>query len=87
MSEESITRPSTTDNCFDPEVIYNFGYRNVKFKAICIKQDSAAFTHQNIIISYISYKLDTSSRNLNMDFILGNCLFGALKLIKNANLD
>ena len=32
---------------------------------------------------YISYKLDTWLKDLNTDFTLGNCLFGAIKLMKN----
>ena len=40
-----------------------------------------------IINLYISYRLDTWSRDLNTDFTLGNCLFGAVKLTTNADLD
>ena len=36
---------------------------------------------------YISYKLDPQLRNLNTDFTSGNCLFGSVKLTKNADLD
>ena len=31
---------------------------------------------------YITYELDTWSRDLNPDFALGNCLFGVVKLTK-----
>ena len=36
---------------------------------------------------YISYKLNTQLRNLNTDFKLNKCLFGSVKLTKNADLD
>ena len=36
---------------------------------------------------YISYTLNPQLRNLNTDFALCNCLFGSVKLAKNANLD
>ena len=36
---------------------------------------------------YISYTLDYQLRTLNTDFTLGNCLFGSVKLTKNADLD
>ena len=39
MSEESITALTTTDNSFDPEIIYNFGKAEVQFKEICLKQN------------------------------------------------
>ena len=41
----------------------------------------------NVVNFNISYKFYTLSRDLNTDFILGNCLFGAVKLTKNANSD
>ena len=59
----------------------------VYFKGICLKQKSTSFPHKNIVHLYISYKLDTWSRDLNIDFTLGNCLFGALKVTKNADPD
>ena len=40
-----------------------------------------------IINLYISYKLDRWSRDLNTDFTLSNCLFGSVKLTKNADPD
>ena len=30
MPEESITPPSTTDNSFDPEIVYNYGKGKIK---------------------------------------------------------
>ena len=36
---------------------------------------------------YISYTLGRQLRNLNTDFTLSNCLFGSIKLTKNAGLD
>ena len=36
---------------------------------------------------YISYILGLQFRNLNTDFTLVNCLFGSVKLTKNADLD
>ena len=36
---------------------------------------------------YISYTLGPQLRNLNTDFTLANCLFGSVKLTKNADLD
>ena len=44
----------------------------------------------NLYISYklhISYKLNPQLRNLRRDFTLNNCLFGSVKLTKNADLD
>ena len=46
-----------------------------------------SFIHRNIINIYISYELDTWPIDLNSDFMLANCLFGALKLTKNTDPD
>ena len=35
---------------------------------------------------YISYTLGPQLKNLNTDFVLCNCLFGSVKLFKNADL-
>ena len=88
MSRESITPPSTSHKSFQPEVIHLFGVTNdLKLKGIYLKQNSVSFLHKNIVNSYITYELDTWSKDLNTEFILGNCLFGAVKLTKIANPD
>ena len=46
-----------------------------------------SFLPVNAVNLHISYRLDTSSRYLNIDFALDNCLFGATKLTKNADPD
>ena len=40
---------------------------------------------KKVINLYISYTLGPQIRNLNTDFTLGNCLFGSVKLTKNAD--
>ena len=42
---------------------------------------------KNVINLYISYILGLQFKNLNTDFTLVNCLFGSVKLTKNADLD
>ena len=43
MSEETITTPSRAENSFNPEIIYNYGRGRIKFKGICLKQDSVFY--------------------------------------------
>ena len=50
-----------------------------------LKQDKEAFTHRNVVNLVIVPELDTFSRDLNTKFSLGNCLFGAVNLTKNAD--
>ena len=68
MSEETITIPSRAENSFNPEIIYNYGRGRIKFKGICLKQDSVSFIDRNAVNLYIRYKVDTWSRDLNTDF-------------------
>ena len=50
-------------------------------------QTKQSFFHKNIVNLYITYELDTWSKDLNTDFSLGICLFGTVKLTKNADPD
>ena len=42
---------------------------------------------KNVINLFALYTLGPQLRNLNTNFTFGNCLFGSIKLIKNANPD
>ena len=75
-----IINPYESNTEFSPEL-----NGSVYFKEISLKQKSVSFLHANIVKLHISYKLDTWSKGFNTDFTLGNCLFGAVKVTKNAN--
>ena len=75
MSEESIENPHTSDISFTSELIGDYQFNKVEFKGI----------KKNVVDLSISYQLDTWSRDLNTDFTLRNCLFGVVKLTKNAD--
>ena len=66
ISEESITISSRPDHSFVSEIIYNYGKGKVIFKGISLKHDSVSFIHENLVNLYISYKLDTWPRDLNL---------------------
>ena len=73
-----IVCPKTFIYCYKSEV---------KSKRNCLTQDNRYFTRRNVINLFIVYELDTWSRDLSMDFILGDCLFRAVKLVKNPDQD
>ena len=52
-----------------------------------MKQNIVSFLHKIILNLYITYELDAWSKDLNTDFTLRNCLFGAVDLGKNADPD
>ena len=58
----------------------------VKFTGCCLKQPKVSYTHGTIVNIYIVYELGASGSHIN-DATLKNCLFGAVTLTKNADID
>ena len=59
----------------------------VKFTGSCLKQDKITFTHGKTVDIYIVYEISDSTRGYDDYPVLENCLFGAAKLTKNADID
>ena len=85
LSREKIINPYESDTKFSP--VYDSWYGLLRVIGICLKQKIVSFLHKKVVNLYISYTLDKWSKDLSTDFTLGNCLFGAVKLTKNVNLD
>ena len=64
----------------------NNGKRYFVFTATCLKEDEPKSKFQKIINIYIAYDLQ-SNLNYNPDFTLENCLFGAVKITTNTDVD
>ena len=58
----------------------------MKFTESCLKQSEISYTHGKIVNIYIVYELGASSSHVN-DPTLKNCLFGAVTLTKNTDID
>ena len=59
----------------------------VKFTGSCLKQSNKlTYTHKTIVNIYVVYVLGASTSN-DSDPTLKNCLFGAVTLTKNADID
>ena len=87
LSDETISSIKKSDygitrylNCYDFDKI------RVKLDEGCLKQDQATILHGGIVNFYIVYEI---SKNINIsDYpTIGNCLFGAVKLTKMADVD
>ena len=52
-----------------------------------MKKDKVTFTRSSVVNLFIVCELDILSQDLNSDFSLGDCLFGAIKLTQNSALD
>ena len=50
-------------------------------------QDIVTFTPRNVINLFIVYELDRWTKDLNVEFTLKDCLFGAAKLLLNTDPD
>ena len=85
LSAESI-KPPTTDNSLTPALNYYGAKTKVKFTGSCLKQPKISYTHGKVVNIYIVYELGASSSH-NNDPTLKNCLFGAVTLTKNADID
>ena len=57
----------------------------LEFKGSCLKQNKEPFVPNNVVNLYIVYELNTWSQDLNAEFMLKDCLFGTVKITKNAN--
>ena len=89
LSDETIKLPSTSYNSLTPSINYinNTDKIRVKFPGSCLKQSNKlTYTHGKVVNIYIVYELGASSSS-NSDPTLKNCLFGAVILTKNADIE
>ena len=86
LSAETIKPPTTSDNSLTPILSCYSTETRVKFTGSCLKQSNISYTHEKVVNIYIVYELSPSSSN-NNDPTLKNCLFGAVTLSKNADID
>ena len=86
LSAESIKPSTTSDNSLTPELNYYGPKTTAKFTGSCLKQSKTSYTHGTIVNIYIVHELGASTSH-NDDPTLKNCLFGAVNLTKNADID
>ena len=69
-----------------PELNYYGAKTGVKFRGSCLKQPNISYTHGTIVNIFIVYELGASSSQ-NNDPALKNCLFCAVTLTKNTDIN
>ena len=86
MSDENTNSITASTHIITPSLDYLGAKIRVKFKGSCLKQDKITYTHEKIVSIYIVYEI---SKNYNISIYptLENCLFGAVSLTKNADID
>ena len=68
-----------------PKILYNNDRIKLELSKIPLKQNKATYKHRPIVNIYIVDELISSA--INIGITLHNCLFGAVKLTKNADID
>ena len=88
MSNGKINSIKTTDNVLNPYLdYYNIAKVRVKFNKGCLKQDHPTIVFRNGIIDFYTVYEITDNSNVSTYPTFKNCLFGIVKLTKNADLD
>ena len=89
LSDETIKPISMSDNSLTPSINYisNTDKIRVEFTGGCLKQSNKlTYTHRKVVNIYIVYELGASSSS-DSDPTLKKCLFGAVTLRKNADIE
>ena len=87
LSAESITPPSAPNNFLNPSLNYLDAKIRVRFSGSCLKQDKSRYTHRKIVTIYIVYEINKKYSTTSSDPTLESCVFGAVTLTKNVNID
>ena len=86
LSDVTIKPPVTSDNSLTPLIDYIGNKIRLKFTGSCLKQSKLQYIHGVIVNIYTVYGLGAFGSN-NNDPTLKNCLFGAVTLTQNADID
>ena len=87
LSDETITPYATSYNSLTPLIDYYGSKIRAKFNKVCLKQSNKlTYDYGRKVNIYIVYELGAFSSN-DSDPTLKNCLFGAVTLTKNADIE
>ena len=87
MSDENITTPFAPNNFLNPSLEY-FGIKaRVSLIGSCLKQNAITYYHGKLVNIYLDYEINKTGNTRSSDPTLENCLFGAVTLTKNADID
>ena len=86
LSAKSNKPPTTSDNSLTPVLNYYGTKTRVKFNGSCLQQPKLSYTHGKVVNNYTVYELGVSSSH-DDDTMLKNCLFGAVTLTKNVDIN
>ena len=70
-----------------PKIVYDNARTKVKFNENILKQNKVTYNHGLIVNMYVVYRLTPKNNLGGIDPTLQNCVFGAIKLTKNVDID
>ena len=86
ISNESIKPPTTSNNSLTQELNYYDTKTRAKFIRSCLKQSKISYIDGKVVNVCIAYEIAASSSN-DSDPTIKDCLFGAVSLTKNADIE
>ena len=86
MSDEIITAHTTTYYRLNPQLSYLSTKTRVEFKRSYLKQDKIMYLHVEELNIYVVYETNKNF-NISSYSTLENCLFGAVSLTTNDDID
>ena len=86
LSDERINSITASNYSVTPFLVYYGTKTRVEFSGSYLKQDKVTFNHGKVVNIYIVYEI-SKSINISDYPTLENCLFGAVRLTKNADID
>ena len=86
MSDERLNSNTPSNYKITPELRYYGTKTRVEFNGSCLKQDKVTYNHGKIVNIYIVYEI-RKNYSISTYPTLENCLFGAVSLTKNADID
>ena len=86
MSDEELDSITASNYKITPKLSFYGTKTREELNGSCLKQDKVTYNHETIVNIYIVYEI---SKNYNISSYptLENCLFGAVSLTKNADVD
>ena len=86
MSEKNIENITKSIRNFAPTFVDHHVLPDISFNGHCLMNNTISIP-KKVICLYMSYTINIWLRNLTTDLTLKNCLFGSVKLTKNADQD
>ena len=86
MSDERLDANVASNHIITPELSYYGTKTRLEFHGSCLKQGNVIYNHEKIVNIYIVYEI-SKNYNISSYSALENCLFRAVSLTKNNDID